>query len=52
MMRDSFISYHAARRALTKTPEHISLQMITDEISKAGQATGVLGYQKLAHPTV
>lgn len=26
--------------------------MISDEISKAGQATGLLGYQKPAHPTL
>lgn len=26
--------------------------MISDEISRAGQATGLLGYQKTAHPTV
>lgn len=46
-MGHSFISWYTAERALTKATENISL-WINNETSRAGQATGHLGYQKQA----
>lgn len=47
MVGHSFISWYIAERALTKANENISLRM-NNETSRAGQATGLLGYQKQA----